>query len=79
MDMTTFSRSVCFWRRCRRRRIPKIAKTTRARPPITPPAIAPTGAEFFTGVDVLETLLVVADEDPDVVVVDGSVPFWITR
>ena len=67
---------------CRWRRNPKITKKMRARPPITPPTIAPTGVELLTVAEVPETTLAgvekVACEDTDVVV-DDSVPFWTMR
>jgi len=73
----------CVARLWRRRKInPKITKKVRARPPITPPAIAPTGVELFTVAEVPETTLPgveeVACEDVDVVV-DDSEPFWTMR
>ena len=69
------------WRRWRKRH-PKITKTMRARPPTTPPAIAPTGVELFTMAEAPEiTLLGVEEvtcEDTDGVV-DENVPFWTMR
>lgn len=78
MDMKSCSCATRFWRR-RKKKNPKTAKTMRARPPITPPTIGPTGVELFPEVEVLGTEVAdVASEDTDEVVSD-SVPFWITR
>ena len=72
---------VTLWRRWRKRN-PKITKTVRARPPITPSTIASTGVELLTVAEVPETPLPgveeVACEDTDAVV-DNSVPFCTTR
>jgi hypothetical protein len=71
--LTTFSSAARLL--CRRRRSnPKVTKMMRARPPITLPTITPTGVlELSPGVDVP------VEEDTDVAVVDGSVPFWTIR
>lgn len=65
-----------FWRR-QRRKNPRIAKTTRARPPITPPIIELTRILF--AVDVLivaeaifPVLVEVGREDKDIVVDDDD-------
>jgi len=75
VDMETLA--VRFWRR-RRRKNPKIVKSTRARPPNTPPTTEPTGIELFPEVEILETeipvVVDVTSEDVDVFV-DESVPF----
>ena len=70
------SRTSRFERR-RRKKNPKTAKTMRARPPITPPTIAPTGTGPF-GVEVAKTVFPV-DVGSDVVVDDDDVPFWTMR
>lgn len=86
VDVMIFSCASRFRRPSRRRRKnPRIAKTTTARPPIIPPTIAPTGKPF--GVEVVETEfpVEVENEDKDVVVPvdvvvdDDDVPFWIMR
>ena len=83
LDIKICSCVARLWRRWRRN--PKITKTMRARPPITPPTTAPTGVELLTVTvvpEVTETTLVgveeVACEDTDVVV-DDNVPFWTMR
>jgi hypothetical protein len=63
-----------------RKRNPKITKTAKAKPPITPPAIAPTGVELFTLAEVPETTLPGVEEVEDMdAVVDDSVPFLTMR
>lgn len=82
MDVETFSCASRFRRR-RRRKNPKIAKTTRARPPTTPPTIELTGV--LLAVEVAETVFPVdvGSETVDVVVADDvpadDVSFWIVR
>lgn len=77
LDMKICSCLARLWRRWRRNT--KITKTMRARPPITPPTIAPTGVELLTVAEVpLVGVEEVACEDTDVVV-DDIVPFWTMR
>lgn len=77
MDIETFSCVARLWSR-RRKRNPKMTKTMRVRPPITPPTIAPTGVELLNVAEVPETPLPgveeVTSEDTDAVV-DDNVPF----
>lgn len=80
MDVESVSCATRFWRR-RRRKNPKTAKTTRARPPITPPTIGRTGIDPFE-VEVAETVFPVdvgSEDSMDDVVDDDDVPFWIMR
>jgi hypothetical protein len=79
VDIETFSCAARLWCR-RRKRNPKMAKTMRARPPITPPTIAPTGVELLSVAEVPETPLpgveeVASELEVTDAVVDDSVPF----
>jgi len=46
----------CFFLRRRRKKTPRTTAARRATPPITPPAIAPTGVDFLELLDSLELL-----------------------